>query len=303
VSGQDEIWSIWIEGRPQSGPDDAIAALTYRVSPGYFGTTGISLRAGREFTSYDRENSARVVVVSAAFVESHFPGEDALGKHIRFGSGDDDLFVEIVGVAGDVQHYQVGRTSMPQVYLPFAQRPSSSVRFVIKASVPPLSLVQAVRSEIQAVDPDMPLVGVQPWDQIIADDMSTPRFQAMLLTSFGLTALLLAVVGLYGVMSYSVAQRSREFGMRMALGAPQGSILRLVFRDGLPLVATGVVVGLGGAMALTRVMESMLFGVGARDPGVFAAVPLLLVAVAAVAMLVPAVRATRVDPVKTLATE
>jgi putative ABC transport system permease protein len=303
VSGNDEIWSIWIEGRPQSGPEDAISALFYRVSPGYFATAGIPLRMGREFAPYDRENTARVVVVSAAFAETHFPGEDALGKRIRFGTGDDDLFVEIVGVVGDVQHYQVGRTSMPQIYLPFAQRPSSSVSFVIKASVPPLDLVRAVRSEIQAVDPDMPLVGVQRWDQIIAADMSTPRFQAMLLTSFGLTALLLAVVGLYGVMSYTVAQRSREFGMRMALGAPQNSILRLVFRDGFPLVVTGVVLGLGGAVALTRVLESMLFGVGVRDPGVFAAVPLLLVGVAALAMLIPAVRATRVDPVKTLATE
>jgi predicted permease len=303
VSGQDEIWSVWIEGRPQNGPEDAISALMYRVSPGYFETTGIPLSMGREFTPYDRENTARVVIASASFAETHFPEEDPLGKRFRFGTGDDDLYVEIVGIAGDVQHYSVGRTSMPQVYLPFSQRPSSSVSFVIKASVPPPSLVRAVRSEIQAVDPDMPLVGVQPWDQILAADISTPRFQAMLLTAFGLTALLLAVVGLYGVMSYTVAQRSREFGMRMALGAPQSNILRLVFRDGVPLVAIGVVVGLGGAVALTRTLESMLFGVGARDPGVFAAVPLILVAVAAVAMLVPAVRATRVDPVKTLATE
>lgn len=303
VSGQDEIWSIWIEGRPQSGPEDAISALMYRVSPGYFATTGIPLTMGREFTPSDRENTARVAVVSASFAETHFPGEDPLGKRFRFGAGVNDQFVEIVGVAGDVQHYRVGRTSMPQVYLPFAQQPSSSVRFVIKASAPPLSLVRAIRSEIQAVDPDRPLVGVQTWDQIVAADMSTPRFQAMLVSAFGLTALLLAVVGLYGVMSYAVAQRTREFGMRMALGATPSSILTLVLRDGFPPVAGGVVVGLGAALALTRMMQAMLFGVQARDAVTFTAVPILLAIVAALAMLVPAVRATRVDPVETLAAE
>jgi len=147
------------------------------------------------------------------------------------------------------------------------------------------------------------VVAVGTLEQIIADDVSTPRFQTMLLTSFGAIALLLAVVGLYGVISYTVAQRSREIGLRMALGAPQSSILGLVFRDGVPLVATGVVVGLGGALALTRVLESMLFGVGSHDLGVFATVPLLLVAVAVVGILIPAVRATRVDPLKTLAPE
>jgi putative ABC transport system permease protein len=303
VSGQDEIWGIWIEGRRQSGPEDAISALTYRVSPGYFETAGIPLILGREFTPADRENTARVVIVSAAFAARYFPGEDPLGKRFRFGTDEDDLFVDIVGVVGDVQHYRVGRTSMPQIYLPFAQRPSPSVRFILKASVPPLDLVRAARAEIQAVDPDMPLVGVQTWEQIVAADTSTPRFQAILLTAFGLTALLLAVVGLYGVMSYTVAQRSREFGMRMALGAPRGSILRLVFRDGVPLVGIGVVLGLGGALALTRMMKAMLFGVGARDFVTFAAVPVLLVIVAVLAMLVPAVRATRVDPVETLAAE
>jgi len=169
--------------------------------------------------------------------------------------------------------------------------------------VPPLSLVGAIRTEIQAVDPNMPLEGVQTLEEIIAEDISTPRFRTTLLSCFGLTALLLALVGLYGVISYTVAQRSWEMAMRMALGAQQSSILRLVFRDGVPLVATGVVVGLGGALALTRVLESMLFGVSADDPVVFAAVPSLLVAVAAVAMLIPALRATRVDPVRVLSPE
>jgi putative ABC transport system permease protein len=302
VSGQDNIWTLEIEGRPWSSPDDAVSTLFYRVSAGYFQTMGIPLSMGREFTPDDREGSVLVAVVSESFAQTHFPEKSPLGKRIRSGGGDGP-FMEIVGVAGDVQHYRVGEISMPQVYVPFAQRPLNEVNFVIKASVPPLSLVGAIRTEIQAVDPNMPLEGVQTLEEIIAEDISTPRFRTTLLSCFGLTALLLALVGLYGVISYTVAQRSWEMAMRMALGAQQSSILRLVFRDGVPLVATGVVVGLGGALALTRVLESMLFGVSVNDPVVFAAVPSLLVAVAAVAMLIPALRATRVDPVRVLSPE
>ena len=192
---------------------------------------------------------------------------------------------------------------MPQLYLPFPQRPENNVSFVIKSSVTPLSLVGAVRTEIQIVDSDQPLVGILTMEQIVGDDMSAPRFRTILVASFGLTALLLAVVGLYGVLSYTVAQRSREIGMRMALGAQQSAILKLVLRDGVPLVLTGIAIGLAGAFALTRVLSSMLFGVGVRDPGVFAAAPLLLLLVAIVAVLIPAVRATRIDPVKSLAVE
>ncbi len=302
VTGQDSISELKIEGRTQGVPDDVTPALIYRVSPGYFETMGVPLRAGREFTPHDREGDLPVAVVSESFARNYLPGEDPIGKRIRYG-GDDDPPVEIVGVAGDVQHYEVGRTSMPQAYFPFAQRPSDHVNFVIKASVPPLSLVRAIRSEIQSLDPDMPVEEVRTLEQVLAADMATPRFRTMLLTSFGLTALLLAVVGLYGVMSCTVSQRSREIGIRMALGAQRSGILRLVFRDGLPLVATGVAVGLAGALALTRVLESMLFGVDAHDPGVFGSVPLILVAVAAVAVLIPAVRAMRVDPVRSLAAE
>jgi putative ABC transport system permease protein len=301
VSGQDEIWGLEIEGRPPSSPDEYISALHYRVSAGYFQTMGIPLRMGREFGPGDRAGSVPVAVVSESFVRDQFPGERALGRRIRFGG--DDPWWEIVGVAADVQHYQVGRASMPQVYLPFAYWPDREVSFVIKASVPPFSLVRAVQGEIQTVDPDMPVEGVRTLEQIVDEDIAAPRFRTTLLTCFGLTALLLAVVGLYGVISYTVAQRSWEMAMRMALGAQQSSILRLVLRDGVPLVATGVVVGLGGALALTRVLESMLFGVSVNDPMVFAAVPSLLVAVAAVAMLVPAFRATRVDPLRVLSPE
>jgi predicted permease len=262
---------------------------------------GIEMRVGREFTPSDREGAVRVAVVSESFARDQFPDESPVGRRIRFGG--DDPWWEIVGVAADVQHYQVGQTSMPQVYLPFGQRPDRDVNFVIKASVPPLSLVQSVRNEIQTVDPDMPVEGVRTMGQIIAADISAPRFRTMLLTGFGLTALLLAVVGLYGVISYTVAQRSWEMAMRIALGAQQSRVLRLVFRDGVGLVAIGVVIGIGGALVLARALESMLFGVSANDPLVYIAVPSLLFAVAVLAILVPALRATRVDPLRVLSAE
>jgi putative ABC transport system permease protein len=296
VTGQDEISEYEIEGLPPSGPDDSQSAIVYGVSPGYLETMGIPLRRGREFTPDDRDDAVPVAVVSESFVQRHFPTDNPLGKRIRFG-GEDHPYVMIAGVSGDVQHYRVGQTSMQQVYFPFAQRPSDQVSFVIRASVPPLSLVTALRTEIQSVDPNMPLVGVRTFGQIVAADIAAPRFRTMLLTSFGVTALLLAAVGLYGVISYTVARRSGEIGLRMALGAQQSSILGLVLRGGLPTVGAGVLLGLGGAYPLSRMLGSVLFGVGARDPAVFVAVPLLVVAVAAAAMLIPALRAMRVDPV------
>jgi putative ABC transport system permease protein len=302
ISGQDEIWGLEIEGRPQNGVEDEISALFYRISPDYFDTMGIPVLSGRGLTQDDREGNLRVAVVSESFANQHFPGERSLGKRVRFG-GEDSPFWEIVGVVGDVQHYSVGRISMGQLYLPFPQRPDNNVSFVLKSAVPPLSLVGAFRDAIQTVDPNQPLMGISTMEQLIADDLSAPRFRTVLLGAFGLTALLLSVVGLYGVLSYTVSQRSREIGMRMALGAERSAILKLVLRDGVPLVLVGVGIGVAGAFAMTRVLASMLFGVGVRDPGVFVGAPLLLMSVATVAVLIPAIRATRVDPVKTLAAE
>ncbi|MFH1572503.1 MAG: FtsX-like permease family protein, partial [Acidobacteriota bacterium] len=245
----------------------------------------------------------QVVVISASIATQHFAGENPLGKRIRLGRDEDDPSVEIVGVVGDVQHYNLGQTSMPQVYIPFQQRPTGDISFVIKSAVPPLSLVSGLREAISAVDPDQPLVGIQPAAAMISDSISMPRFRTLLMSGFGLTALLLAMVGLYGVMANIVSQRTKEFGLRMALGATRASVLSLVVREGMPLVGIGMGVGLAAALALSRTLESMLFGVESRDPAVFAAVPLVLAAVALAAMLIPARRATRLDPVRTLGDE
>jgi putative ABC transport system permease protein len=300
LGGSDEIWGFWIHGRVSESGDGDGSALFYRVSPGYFQTMAIPLLAGRDIAAEDRADGRPVAVISTSLAQQHFPGDNPLGRLIRFGRDEDEPTVEIVGVVGDVQHYALGQTSMPQLYVPFSQRPSRGVNFVIEASVVPVTLVPGVRAAIEAVDPDQPLVGIQAADALISDSISMPRFRTFLMTGFGLTALLLAVVGLYGVLAYSVSQRTAEIGVRMALGATSGSVVGLVFREGAPLVGIGLVAGLGGAVALSRILESMLFGVGARDPVVFAAVPLILLAVAVTAMLVPAHRATRVDPARTL---
>jgi putative ABC transport system permease protein len=303
LEGYDQIWGFWIEGRASSKSQEDGNALFYRVSPGYFETMGIPLVAGRVITPEDREGGRQVVVISAALATQHFSGENPLGKRIRFGREKDDPFAEVVGVVGDVQHYSLGQTSMPQVYVPFPQRPTGDISFVVKSAVPPLSLVSGIRNAIGTVDPDQPLVEIQPAAAMISDSISLPRFRTLLMTGFGLTALLLAIVGLYGVMANIVSHRTKEFGVRMALGATRSSVMSLVFRQGVPLVGSGLALGLAGALALSRTLESMLFGVQARDPAVFAAVPVVLTAVAAVAMLIPARRATRLDPVRTLGDE
>jgi len=303
LEGSDQIWGYWLEASAAAGSSEDGSALFYRISPGYFETMGISLLAGRGFTPDDRQDGPPVVVISESMARDLFPDRDPVGQRIRFGRDDDDPPVEIVGVVGDVQHYVLGRNVLPQVYVPFAQRPTGFVNWVIRASIPPLGLVEGVREAIEGIDPNQPLLEVQEADALISSAMSMPRFRTLLMAGFGLTALLLAVVGLYGVMAYAVTQRSKEIGVRMALGATRGSVLGLVFRDGGPVVGVGMAIGLVGAFALSRVLESMLFGVGSRDPGVFATVPVVLAAVAAVALLIPARRATRVDPVKTLGEE
>ncbi len=302
LQGDDEIWGYWLEGTPATEGEDG-NVLFNRVTPGYFEAMGIPLLAGRPIGPEDRVDGPAVVVVSEGFAEEAFPGQDALGQRIRFGRDRDEPRVEVVGVVGEVQHYSLGRSDTPQIYVPFSQRPSRNAKFVLKTSLPPMSLVRQAREAVEAVDPDQPLDGIQAAESLVSSSVATPRFRTLLMSGFGLVALLLALIGLYGVMAYSVSQRSKEIGVRMALGASRGSVLSLVFKEGGPLVGVGLILGLAGALALSRVLESMLFGVGTRDPAVFLAVPLILTGVAVLALFVPARRAARVDPVTTLGEE
>jgi putative ABC transport system permease protein len=297
----DEVSTLYFEGRPEPPPGEEVGALHYRSSQEFFETLGIPLLAGRTFDSRDRHGSPLVTVVSEGFVQTYLPDQNPLGVRMR--DGRDGEPMEIVGVVADVEHYGLGQPSLTQYYTPYAQNPSNIVSFVVQASVPPETLLETVRHEVGVVDPDLPLVGLRTMRKALWEAISLPRFRTALMTAFGAVALMLAAVGLYGVLSYTVALRTREIGIRVALGADKGSVLALVLREGTTLVLTGVTLGLLGSAALSRILDSMLYGVGSWDPTIFASVPVILTLVAGAAMMVPALRAARVNPARTLAEE
>ncbi|HSO74239.1 MAG TPA: FtsX-like permease family protein, partial [Blastocatellia bacterium] len=268
----------------------------------YFKTLGIPLINGRDFTERDDQNAPAVIIVNEAFARKFFPGEDPIGKHIKPGisAGDEDSPMrEIVGVFGNVKHMSLSAETDPEAYEPHAQL-TFDMAVLVRTESDPLTIVSAVQREIKAMDKDLPAYNIRTMDQFLAASVAHPRFNTLLLTLFAGMALLLTAVGLYGVMSYSVNQRTHEIGIRMALGADRSDVLKLVVGQGMTLTAIGVGVGLTGAFFLTRVLESFLFGVSSTDPATFAAIALLLVAVALVACFVPARRATRVDPMVAL---
>ncbi|MGH9795852.1 MAG: ABC transporter permease [Candidatus Acidiferrales bacterium] len=299
VSGNDELYGLTVEGRP-TGDGDLPSPLYYLISPDYFRTMEISLLAGRAFTEHDTDGAPPVVVINRAFAERIFPGENPIGQRIRLGRNS-SIVREIIGVVADTKHYWLGeRNSLLQVYEPFAQMPARGMEFVLRTSVEPTSLAAAVRREVQAVDPDQPITSLQTLEQMLAQSVAQPRFRTLLLGLFGGLALLLASVGVYGVMAYSVARRTQEIGIRMALGAQRGDVLRMVLRGGFALAAVGVLIGLAGAFAATRLLEGLLFGVQPSDLQTYAITAAILVVVALLACAIPALRASRVDPMMAL---
>ena len=263
---------------------------------------GIRILAGRDFEDRDRAESPPVALLNESAVRLFFPGEDPIGKRLRIEwSGPPEA--EIVGVAADIRHGGLHWKPDPCLFLPNAQRPNLLAALVVRASGDPAALVAAVKEQIRAVDPEQGVSQIQTMESVVADSIARPRLQTVLLGAFAGVALVLACVGIYGVISYSVAQRTREIGVRLALGAEPRSIFRLVFREGLGLTAAGAAFGLLGAIALTRTMTTLLYGVKPTDPAVFAAVVVLLASVAAAACYFPARRATRVDPVVVLREE
>ncbi len=300
LSGNDNLSEVQFEGQPAPAPGEAVISLFYWVSDDYFRALGIPLRAGRTFTSRDGPETALVAVISESLARQYFPDEDPVGRRVLL----DGTWHEIIGVAGEVQHYSLGQSGdRAQIYQLYRQSPRIFMTFVLHTAVPPLSLAQAVRRELMAVDPEQPVRSIQTVEQMVDGSISRPRFRTLLLTCFAGAALLLAAIGLYGIMSFAVSQRTHEIGVRMALGAHPGAVLGLIMRNGLALVIIGTGIGLAGAFALTRLLESLLFGIGARDAGIFTLGPLILIATALLAAFVPARRATRVDPVRALVRE
>ncbi len=272
-----------------------------RVStPSYFHTMGIPLLKGRNFTEQDARGSVEVAVVNETLARTVFPGQDPIGKYIlEFGPEKDKL--QIVGVIGNVRHEGLEADPRPEVYLPFGQGHWPSVFVVVRSKIPdPLALTAGVQNAVWSVDKDVPLSNLRTMQDVIARSVLRRRFTTLLLAIFAGFAMLLAAVGLYGVMSYTVSRRTHEIGIRMALGAQKADVLRLVLRQGMSLVALGVVLGIVGSIAATRLMAGLLFGVSAIDPTVFGGIAALLASVALAANYVPARRAAKVDPMVAL---
>lgn len=282
-------------------------APTRMIGLDYFKTMGIALRQGRVFDANDRFDSAPVVIVNQRFADKFFPGQNVLGKRIKPGFSADDngeKMREIVGVVGNVKHLSLKLEDSPEMYLPQTQIPFDIMSLVIRTTVSdPAALTVAVRKELAAMDSSIPLTSVRVFDEYVSRSLARPRFNALLLSIFAGTALVLTAIGIYGVMAYSVAQRTNEIGIRIALGARQSSIFRLVVGQAMMLVGISLAIGVAGAFAATRALNSLLFGVGASDPFTFIGIVLLVSVVAFLAAWLPARRAARVDPIIALRTE
>src|SRR5690554_4553068 len=275
------------------------------VTPGYFRLMGIPLRGGRDVEPSDRAGTQPVAVVSEAAVRRYFRDGDPIGRTITMGwardAQPDGVTATIVGVVADVKLYELGEAPLPTVYFPHAQVGVPGMSIIVRAAgANPLLPVPGLRDELRALDPNLPLDDVQLVDDILADSVAQPRFYMMLLLLFAGVAVILAAVGIFGVMSFAVAQRRREIGIRMALGAPHASVLRLVLREGMLVTAVGIAIGLTAAVALTRVMESLLYGVAATDAVALVGATLILAATALLASCLPARRAASLDPLLAL---
>jgi putative ABC transport system permease protein len=306
LSGNHFNISFAVEGRPALPPAQQPSLEVRIATPGYFRTIGIPLRRGRSFTDSDGPEAPQVVVLSESAVRRFFPDEEPVGKTIRLGLGRGrgrKAGGEVVGVVGDVKELGLAAESPPEVYLPYAQFPIQSMDVVLRTDVPPRSLAAVAERVVHGLDAELPVARVATLDEVLARSVSEPRFYALLLGSFAATALFLAALGLFGVMSYAVAQRTRELAVRIALGARREEMLLLVLREALVLGVGGVAAGLFGALALSRVIASMLFELSPTDPATLAGVAGTLVAVALLASYLPARRATRVDPVIALRSE
>lgn len=296
--------SIEIEGQPTPMGSRPSADFNV-VEPKYFHTVGVSLVAGRDFTEYDDSKSTLVVIVNRTLAQEFFPNQDPIGKHIRPGIGigngaGEPPMREIVGVIGDVKQNGLSADAAPEVYAPLAQSPMDNMCIVVRTTNDPMSIAGSVRRQIASFDKNAPIYHVETLDRHLVQSVATPRFITFLLCGFSGMALMLACLGIYGVISYIVVQRTHEIGIRMALGAEKGDVLKMIIGEGLRPALAGVVIGILGALRLTHILSSLLYGVKPTDPLTFAAVSLILVGVALLACYIPARRAAKADPMRSL---
>jgi putative ABC transport system permease protein len=297
-SGVDAAYGFWADGQSYAASDVPVATF-YAVSPAYFASLEVPLRRGRLFTDDDRMNGHRVALVNERLARQYFPGEDPVGRVVRVANPDDTGF-EIVGIVADTRHGSLTTVAPPQLYVPLAQRPGLGISIVLRTTGDPDALASAVQREVRALNGTLPVSQVRSFQALVDEAMARPRVTALLLGVFAALALALAVVGIYGVIAYGVAQRTHEFGIRMALGAARGDVVRQVLRQAMGLAGIGIAVGLVAAAGLSRLLESLLFQVSATDPLTYLGLAALVAGVALVAAYIPARRATRVMPMLAL---
>jgi len=293
--GGSSIYGFVIEGRPPLPPGAGQSTNYYSVSADYFKTMGIPLLRGRLFTEQDTRDTTRVAILGEALAKRMFPNEDPIGKRMHVTNGP-TVFREIVGIVGDVKQNGLDEDTTMQFYEPYTQKTYSSMALVVRTVGDPLSLTGAIRNQVLSIDSEQPISGVGTLDELVSNSISQQRFSVLLLGVFAAVAMVLATVGIYGVLSYAVAQRTREIGIRMALGARAGDVLLMVIGQGMKLALLGVALGLGTSLGLTQLMKRLLFGVQAADPLTYGLIAVLLTVVALFACWIPSRRAAKVDP-------
>jgi predicted permease len=301
LNGSDTSGTINMEGRTFP-PGQSPNAQKRIVSPGYFETLRIPVRQGRTFTAADDVRSQPAIVVSEAFARQWFPNGDAVGKRIEF-NWDMDGLQTIIGVVADVKHNGLDDPASSAVYVTYAQRPDSAFSVVVRADGEPEGMIAGVREQVKAIDSSRPMTDVKTLESIVSGSVAPRRLSLELVGGFAAIGLLLAITGIYSVVSYATAQRSREFGIRLALGAGSGLVMRLVLRQGLTMALAGLAAGLIGAFALGGVVRSQLFGIQPADPLTLITVSAGLAAVALLACYIPARRAVRINPATVLRSE
>ncbi|HVG21138.1 MAG TPA: ABC transporter permease [Blastocatellia bacterium] len=300
LAGGGALYIFSVEGQPLPSPSDAPVSSYRVVSPDYFQTLGIPLVRGRTFTEGDNLTAQSVIIVNQNMADAMWPGEDPVGRRMTVGvplPGETPQYTTVVGVVGNVKHTTLSGETGMQMYQPAFQAPARNLTFVLRTAVEPMSIVESTRSAIAALDPTLPISNVKTMERIIYDSVAPFRFNLYLLGLFAIVAMILTAIGVYGVMSYSVTQRTQEIGIRMALGAQPGEVRALILKQGLVLSSVGLGIGLAGCVVVTRFMSSLLYGVSATDPITFAVVALFLAGVALAACYVPARKATRVEPI------
>ena len=304
LGGSNSSSNYTIEGEDETASDQRPNANRRSVSAGYFRAMGMHLLKGRALTERDTASAPAVAIINETLAR-RFPGGDALGRRLRLGAGrtSPNPWMEVVGIVADVRHQALDQVAREEMYLPYTQRPRGEMMIVLNARGDAESLSSALRSEVRSVDPDQAIASIQPMETIVDFSLAPRRASLTLLGAFAGIAVLLAAIGLYGLIAYSVTQRTQEIGVRMALGARARDVLVMVLRQGLSLAAAGVAAGLLAALLLSRLMTGLLYGVGAADPWTFVVVPLVLALVAVLASVLPARRAARVDPMAALRSE